>query len=221
MLTNKFLQAFELSKLFRNIYFWLAIGGLMLLFYVGFITFFLPKTTSEITDSKPAEPNNKVKPEIDEDLKNSEDDEPSAGIDEDKSGSDNPAKLKGVKFQFVRDGGWVDTDDRRMTIVVKALNLKADIIDAAIRSNSVGITIDDVEAKIINIEPYKKSQLLARAFAPLPVEKFDKFVAGDTQKVKVTVVLHHAGKTADDKFVRTFSKTDKTDVEGIRVKWNK
>lgn len=220
MSINKFSQEFELRNLFRNIYFWLAIGALILLFYVGFITFFLPKTTSEIVDSKSTEANSEVKAKINEDTKNSEDNEDSV-IDENESGSDKSAKLKGVSFQFVPSGGWVDTNDQRMTIVVKALNLKADILDEIIYSKSIGIMIDDVEAKIINIEPYKKNQLLARANAPLRAEKFDKFVSGDSQKVKITIVLNPGGKTADDEFIRTFSKTDKTDVEGIRVKWNK
>ena len=43
-------EAFEPRNLFRNVYFWLAVGGTIFLLYVAFIAFtFLPRSTSEVT----------------------------------------------------------------------------------------------------------------------------------------------------------------------------
>ncbi len=218
---NKLAQEFEPRNLFRNIYFWLAVGGLILLIYVGFIAFtFLPKTTSEITDEKArVEKVEETSDESDED--STDDDETSTQTKDKTTSSKGSGELSRANFIVVKDGGWVSSEDQKMTIVIKAINLKAEIVNEIVSSNGIEIVIDGIEANIINVEPYKNSQLLARADAVLAEEKFDKFSNGETQNVKIDVKMKYREATASRSFVKHFTKMDKTDVEGVRINWKK
>ncbi|HMS41635.1 MAG TPA: hypothetical protein PKE69_15490 [Pyrinomonadaceae bacterium] len=203
-------EAFEPRNLFRNVYFWLAVGGTIFLLYVAFIAFtFLPRSTSEIAIEKNVNPANEVKEKVSETAQ--------------KTPKNIPRKGKGAlaraKFDLIEKGGWVDSDDRKMTIVMKVFGLDAEKVDEIIRSGGIEIEIDGVKAAIINSEPFQKNGFLTRAEAVLSTEKFDTFVGGETQSVEIKTTLSLNGDSAADITRKRFEKQNKTEVEGVKINW--
>lgn len=203
-------EAFEPRNLFRNVYFWLATGGAIFLLYVTFIAFtFLPRSTSEVAVVKNENPANEAKEKVSEVSQ--------------KSSKSTPTKGKGAltraKFDLIERGGWVDSDDRKMTVVIKVFGLDVEKIDEIIRSGGIEIEIDGVKASIINSEPFQKTGFLTRAEAVLSTEKFDKFVGGEMQSVEIKTTLNLNGDTAADVTNKRFEKQNKTEVEGVKINW--
>lgn len=203
--------AFEPKNLFRNVYFWLAIGGAIFLLYVGFIALtFLPRSTSEVTNQ-----NSDKTSDVERDR--NEKNKPAATPKKEVS-SKRTGKLAGVRISLVTAGGWFDSDDYKMTIVIRAENLKKEITDEIRRSGGIEIEIDGVTAAIVNSEPYG-SGFLTRAEAVLSAEKFEKFKNGETQRVEIKTVLRYQNDTKTEFINRRFAKRNKTEVEGIKIDW--
>ncbi len=201
--------AFELKNLFRNVYFWLAVGGAIFLFYVAFIAFtFLPRSSSEVVKNDPDK--EKVSIPVKTDV--TEKSRKSVSI---KSDSD----LQKAQVKLITTGGWVDSDDRKMTIVIQIFNLNPTVVDEIIRSGGIELEIDGESAEIINSEPYRKNGFLTRTKAALSVEKFDQFNIGETQSVEINTKLRHGGETITKIINRRFAKQDKTEVEGVKIHW--
>lgn len=203
--------AFEPRNLFRNVYFWLAVGGAIFLLYVGFIAFtFLPRSTSEVTGEETTEKKA-------EDEKNVEDETPKKRVSVNGTGA-----LSKAKFELIKNGGWVDSDDRKMTIVIRVYNLDSSVADEIIKSGGVEIEIDGTTATIINSEPYKNNGFLTRAEAVISDEKFDNFKNGKTQSVEIiTSVNHDDDKPAVKVMDKRFAKLKKVEVEGVKIDWKK
>ena len=200
--------AFEPRNIFRNVYFWLAVGGSIFLLYVAFIAFtFLPRSTSEVTNANKAE---NALPE----KKNVVTEKTEKSVSSKGNGA-----LSGARFDLIEKGGWVDSDDRKMTIVVRVYNLNPAKVSEIIRAGGIEIEIDGEKATIINSEPYQKNGFLTRAEAALSSEKFDKFSDGDTQNVKIKTILHYDGDNATDFINKRFAKRNKTEVEGVKIHW--
>jgi hypothetical protein len=193
-------NAFELKNLFRNVYFWLAVGGFILLLYVGFIALtFLPRSSSEVTkDENPQD---------------------SKGLSADAELKKKSRIFENVRVSVNQNGGWVDSDDRQMTIVLQVTNLKSEIVEEIIRNNGISIQINRTKAEIINSEPYKKTGFLTRAKAVLSPEVIDKFNFGETQYVEIDTSLNVNGEEITKNINRRFAKRNKTEVEGIKIAW--
>lgn len=208
-------NAFEPRNLFRNVYFWLAVGAVIFLLYVGFIAFtFLPRSTSEVTNANT------------EKAENTSTNKQTVSSQTPKKtniSSKGTGKLAGVRIDLIKhdNSGWVDSDDRKMTIVVKVSNLNPAIVNEIIRSGGIEIEIDGMAATIINSEPYQRNGFLTRAEAAMSVEKFDKFTGGDTQSVGIKTILRFDGDSATDVENPRFAKRkdNKTDVEGVKIDW--
>lgn len=199
---------FELRNLFRNVYFWLAVGGSILLLYVAFIAFtFLPRSTSEVTNANKRENTQTEKKNV-----------VTEKTEKSVSSKGNGA-LSGARFDLIAKGGWVDSDDRKMTIVMRVYNLNPAKVSEIIRAGGIEIEIDGEKATIINSEPYQKNGFLTRAEAALSPEKFDKFSDGDTQNVEIKTILHYDGDDATDVINKRFEKRNKTEVEGVKIHW--
>ena len=203
--------AFEPRNLFRNVYFWLAVGGAIFLLYVAFIAVtFLPRSTSEVTNVNAAEdipsPNREVSAEKPEKI----------NVSTKRTGALSRAQIKLITNA---NSGWVDSDDRKMTIVVKISNLNPSIVGEIIRSGGIEIEIDGEKATIINSEPYQRNGFLTRAEAVLSVEKFKKFSSGDTQSVEIKTTLRYDGDSAGETENQRFGKSNKTEVEGVKINW--
>ncbi len=201
--------AFELKNLFRNVYFWLAVGGAIFLFYVAFIAFtFLPRSSSEVVVKEPDKEKVSVvgKTEVTEKSRKSV---------STKSDSD----LQKAQVKLITNGGWVDSDDRKMTIVIQVFNLNSSGVDEIIRSGGIELEIDGEPAEIINSEPYRKNGFLTRTKAVLSVEKFEKFNLGETQSVEINTTLRYGGETITKVINNRFNKGSKTEVEGIKIHW--
>lgn len=197
-------NAFEPKNLFRNVYFWLAVAGLILLIYVGFIAFtFLPRSSSEVTKD-------------DKSVNNSQDSESLSADSTEKKKSKN---LGNARFEINRNGGWVDSDNRKMTIVLEISNLKSSIVEDIIRSGGINIEINGAQAEIINSEPYRNNGLITRAKAVLAVETFDKFNNGEIQKVDIKTILKINDEEKEKTINKRFAKRNKTEVEGVRIAW--
>ena len=200
---------FELKNLFRNVYFWLAVGGAIFLSYVAFIAFtFLPRSSSEVVEKEP----DKAKVSV---VGKTEVTEKSRKSVSPKSGSDLPS----AQVKLITNGGWVDSDDRKMTIVIQVFNLNPAVVDEIIRSGGIELEIDGESAEIINSEPYRKNGFLTRTKAALSVEKFDKFNIGETQSVEINTTLRYGGETTAKVINKRFMKQDKTEVEGVKIHW--
>ena len=205
---NQFGSAFEPKNLFRNAYFWLAVGGVIFLSYVAFIAFtFLPRSTSEVTENNS---NANVAPSA----------EKTAAPPEKKnvSSKNRSAALK-WQSRLVTNGGWVDSDDGKMTIVMQISDLSPSKVEEIIRSGGIAIEIDGVTAEIINSEPYRKDGFLTRAKAALASEKFDDFNSGKTGRVEIKTTLRYDGESGTKVVTKNFAKQNKTDVEGVRIAW--
>lgn len=197
-------NAFEPKNLFRNVYFWLAVAGFILLIYVGFIAFtFLPRSSSEVT-------------EMNKSVNKSQDSESLSADAPEKKKSGN---LGNARFEVIKNGGWVDADDRMMTIVLQVSNLKSSIAEEIIRSGGISVEINGVRAEIINSEKFKNSGFLTRAKAVLAVETFDKFSNGETQSVEIKTNLSVNGEEKEKTITKRFAKRDKTEVEGVKIAW--
>lgn len=204
-------HAFEPKNLFRNVYFWLAVGGAIFLLYVGFIAFtFLPRSTSEVTNANTEKAEN-----ASTNKQTVSSQTPKKGISAKGTG-----KLSGARITLVKNGGWIDSDDRKMTIVMRVERLGKEIVGEIIRAGGVEIEIDGRAATIINSEPFG-SGFLTRAEAVLSVEKFDKFTNGETQSVEIKTVLRYEDNSATDVENKRFAKwkDNKTEVEGVKIDW--
>lgn len=202
-------SAFEPKNLFRNAYFWLAVGGAIFLFYVAFIAFtFLRRSTSEVIDNNS---NSNTVPVA----------EKKSTPETERKNADSKSRIDTVKWQsqLVTNGGWVDSDDRKMTIVMRFSNLTPAKVEEIIRSGGVEIEIDGATAEIINSEPYGKSGFLTRAKAALADEKFDDFSDGKTGRVEIKTTLRYGGEMGTKVFSKNFAKQNKTDVEGVKIAW--
>jgi len=205
----KLKSALELRNLFRNVYFWLIVGGTIFLLYVGFIAFmFLPRSTSEVKveniDKKSETSSNENKKISNESKKN--------------VSSKGTGELVGAKVILVTRGGWFDSDDYKMTIVIRTENLRKVIADEIRRSRGIEVEIDGVKASIINSEPFG-SGFLTRAESVLSAETFENFKNGATQWVEIKAILRHQNDTKTEIINRRFAKLDKTEVEGIKINW--
>lgn len=204
-------HAFELKNLFRNVYFWLAVGGAIFLLYVGFIAFtFLPRSTSEVMN---ANTNAAENTPTDKQIVSSQ--TPKKSVSTKGTG-----KLTGARITLVKNGGWVDSDDRKITIIMRVERLGKETVSEIIRAGGVEIEIDGRAATIINSEPFG-SGFLTRAEAVLSVEKFDKFTNGETQTVEIKTVLHYGSDGATDFENPRFAKRkdNKTEIEGVKIDW--
>lgn len=194
-------NAFEPRNLFRNVYFWLAIAGFILLLYIGFIAFtFLPRSTTEVT-------------------KNADNSQDSGIISADSPEKKTSESLGNARFEIVKSGGWIDSDDRKMTIVLQVSNLKDSIVQDLIRNSGISIEINGTKAEIINSEPYKNNGFLTRAKAVLAVEVFDNFNSGETQSIEIKTILAVNGEVKEKTINKRFAKRDKTEVEGVKIAW--
>ncbi|CAN5236631.1 hypothetical protein BH10ACI1_BH10ACI1_04120 [soil metagenome] len=205
-------EAFQSKNIFRNVYFWLAVGGSIFLLYVAFIAFtFLPRSTSEVTNANFTEAENSST-----NKKNVSTQTPKKNVSSKGSG-----KLSGARINLVtnNNSGWVDSDDHKMTIVVKISNLDPAIVSEIIRSGGIEIEIDGEKATIINSEPFQKNGFLTRAKAALSSEIFDKFSSGDTLSVEIKTSLHYGDDSATDIISKRFAKQNKTEVEGVKIAW--
>ena len=201
-------SAFEPKNLLRNAYFWLAAGGAIFLFYVGFIAFtFLPRSTSEVTVN---DSNGNVAALAEK---------TSAPETEKKSASKNRSNAVKWQSSVVTQGGWVDSDDRKMTIVLRISGLNQSKVEEIIRAGGVEVEIDGTTAEIINSEPYRKDELLTRAKAALADDKFDDFSKGKTGRVEIKTTLRYGGETATKTISKNFARQNKTDVEGVKIAW--
>lgn len=202
-------SAFEPKNLFRNAYFWLAAGGAIFLFYVGFIAFtFLPRSTSEVTVN---DSNGNVVPLA----------EKTSASETEKRSAASRNRRETAKWQsnVVTQGGWVDSDDRKMTIVLRISGLNQSKVEEIIRAGGIEIEIDGTTAEIINSEPYRKDELLTRAKAALADDKFDDFSKGKTGRVEIKTTLRYGGETATKTISKNFARQNKTDVEGVKIAW--
>lgn len=144
---RKLTGAFELRNLFRNVYFWMAVGALILLLYAGFIAFFLPRSTSEVTGEDVEKTEETATDEkIVADEKNEPKEKPQKNVSVKGTGA-----LSNAKFKLITNGGWFDSDDHKMTIVMQVFNLSSAVVDEIIKSGGVEIEIDGVAATIIEM----------------------------------------------------------------------
>ncbi len=206
---NQFGSAFEPRNLFRNAYFWLAVGGAIFLFYVAFIAFtFLQRSTSEVVEK---DSNGNVVPLA----------EKTTPAEIEKKNVASKSRIETVKWQskLVTNGGWVDSDDRKMTIVLRISDLSPAKVEEIIRSGGIEIEIDGALAEIINSEPYGKDGFLTRAKAALASDKFDDFSDGKTGRVEIKTTLRYEGEMGTKVVSRNFAKQNRTDVEGVRIAW--
>jgi hypothetical protein len=205
---NRSGSAFEPKNLFRNAYFWLAAGGAIFLFYVGFIAFtFLPRSTSEVTA------NNSNDTTVVQAANKTPETEKRSAVSKNRGDT--------VRWQssVVTNGGWVDSDDRKMTIVMRVSGLDQARVEEIIRSGGIEIEIDGVTAEIINSEPYRRDGFLTRAKAALAEDKFENFSKGKTARVEIATTLRYGGEMGTKIVSKSFAKKNKTDVEGVEIAW--
>lgn len=222
---KKLTKSLEPRYLLRNIYFWLLVGGTILLIYVCFIAFtFLPRSTSEVTDEK-TDTASELLEKRNENIENSTSDETEISDEENtKTSSSNKVgkQLTKAKVILLKNGGWIDKDDRKITVVIKVINLNPKIIKEIISSDGVQVEIDGQEARIINSESFKNNQLLSRAEAFLSVDKFNKFIDSDEeQKITIKTMLKVNNSSIEKIINRRFLKSNKSEIEGLKVLWRR
>lgn len=203
--------AFEARNLFRNVYFWMAVGASVLLLYVGFIAFtFLPRSTSEVTSEEYPEKNAIEEEPVDNEVPKKK-----------KKSVKGTGALAKADVELITRGGWVDSDDHKMTIVIRVFNLEPNVVDEIIKSGNVQIEIDGASATIINSEPFQKNGFLTRAEAVISDEKFENFKAGKTQSVEIATIVNNGDdRSLIDVINKRFKSKKKVEVEGTKIDWN-
>jgi hypothetical protein len=193
----------NLKIIFRNKYFCLAVVGAFLLIYAGFIIVALFNYADSVSLSESSKRN---------------DNSDSEQIKK-KNASVISKDLENMQIVLVDRGGWIDFDNRKITIVLRVKNLEKDYISEIIRSSSVKVQIDGDTAAIVNLEPFHETSFLIRAESILNPENFGKFRSGIVQSVEIKTKVTFGEDSKTEEINRRFVKTNKVQVEGVKIHW--
>lgn len=186
------------KSIFSNIYFWIAVLVAIVFIYLTITLSFMLVYRSR-TDK-------------------ADENKTTGGNVEEKSPTPSADVLKKTRVTLVKSSGWIDLDNRQITVVLAIRNLDAGVAREIARGNLFDIRIDDEPAKIINAEPVEDG-FLTRAVSTFSAEKFGRFRSGASQSIEIKTALRYAGETESATLKPKFKKTTDIEVEGIKINW--
>jgi hypothetical protein len=187
------------KSILKNKYFWFALA---LVLVAGYLIFLLSAMLLFNVKTKVAEANQNKVTELTQAPRNSAAER----------------ILKNIRLDLDEKSGRIDSDVRKLIIVVKVKNLDSKDTVNRLRNGNTQVEIDNQPAEILNTEPFPDG-FFVKAVAPLETAKFDNFMQGNSGDLQLKLTFLYEDASSSQIILTTFSNGNTKHSEGWKVKF--